>query len=115
MRSSLQSLLAGCRAVKRGSGLGALNAGQAWILGCEVVDGFWAKSFFKSSGVYASRALLFLSASSDLRSNVGIGLKVPFNFYNLINIAPAGALGRGGGEGDAANDSFSLCLFLKQK
>ena len=45
---------------------------------------------FPFSGVCASRAFLFLSVSSDLRTNAGIGRKVPFNFYNLKNISRAG-------------------------
>ena len=39
--------------------------------------------------------LLFISVSGDLRTNAGIGRKVPFNFYNLKNISQAGlACGR---------------------
>jgi hypothetical protein len=55
-----------------------------------VVDGFGQSLFFQFSGVCASRALLFLSVSSDLRTNAGIGRKVPFNFYDLKNISPVG-------------------------
>jgi hypothetical protein len=79
------------RAVKRaGRAGGALNAGQARILAGDVVDGFEQCLLFQFSGVCASRAFLFLSVSSDLRTNAGIGRKVPFNFYNLTNIVPVG-------------------------
>jgi hypothetical protein len=66
------------------------RAGQAWILGGRAVDGFEQCLIFQFSGVFASRAFLFSSVSSDLRTNAGIGRKVPFNFYNLINISRAG-------------------------
>jgi len=38
---------------------GALNAGRAWILGCGVVDGFWAESGFPVFWGCASRAFPF--------------------------------------------------------
>jgi hypothetical protein len=55
-----------------------------------VVDGFEQCLLFQFSGVCALRAFLFLSVSSDLGTNAGIGRKVPFNFYNLKNISRAG-------------------------
>jgi hypothetical protein len=85
---------------------GALNAGRAWIAG-GLVDGFGQSLFFQFSGVCASRAFLFLSVSGDLRANASIGRKVPSNFYNLKNIAPAGSLGRGGDEGGDAPEYSS--------
>ena len=72
------------------SDLGALNAGRAWIFGGGAVDGFEQCLLFQFSGVCASRAFLFLSVSSDLRTNAGIGRKVTFDFYNLKNISWAG-------------------------
>ena len=41
-------------------------------------------------GFVLRRAFLFLSVSSDLRTNAGIGRKVPFNFYNSKNISREG-------------------------
>ena len=50
----------------------------------------------------------FLSVSGDLRANAGTSRKALFNFYNLANIAPAGLLGREGGEGNEADGFYSI-------